>query len=85
MCISHDKIKNKFVFLSLKAWPMSSIMAVLSRLLPQTHADRTLITSSLALPDTNDYRPPEYSDSKFSVKSDVYSSGVVSIAKEGNF
>ena len=38
---------------------------------------KTLITSADGLPGTDGYRPPEYSDRKFSVLSDMYSYGVV--------
>ena len=38
----------------------------------------TLITAVEGLPGTDGYRPPEYGDRKFTVKSDVYSYGVVS-------
>ncbi len=47
--------------------------------LPKTHGNKTMITASVGLPGTNGYRPPEYGYSKFSVLSDVYSLGVVSI------
>ena len=41
---------------------------------PKTHANKTMITAVCGLPGTHGYRPPEYSYSKFSVLSDVYSS-----------
>ena len=46
--------------------------------LPQSMGCKTLITSADGLPGTDGYRPPEYSDRKFSVLSDMYSFGVVS-------
>ena len=45
--------------------------------LPLSGGSRTLITSADGLPGTDGYRPPEYSDWKFSVLSDMYSFGVV--------
>lgn len=45
--------------------------------LPQSSGSKTLITSADGLPGTDGYRPPEYSDRKFSVLSGMYSFGVV--------
>ena len=45
--------------------------------LPQSTGSKTLITSTDGLPGTDGYRPPEYSDRRFSVLSDMYSYGVV--------
>ena len=45
--------------------------------LPERKANKTLVTATQGLPGTDGYRPPEYSDGKYSVLSDVYSYGVV--------
>ena len=45
--------------------------------LPERKANKTLVTATQGLPATDGYRPPEYSDGKYSVLSDVYSYGVV--------
>ena len=47
--------------------------------LPECKGSKTLITSADGLPGTDGYRPPEYSDRKYSVLSDMYSYGVVRI------
>ena len=47
--------------------------------LPQSMGSKTLVTAVDGLPGTDGYRPPEYSDRKFSVLSDMYSYGVVSL------
>jgi hypothetical protein len=47
--------------------------------LPQSLGSKTLITSADGLPGTDGYRPPEYSDRKYSVLSDMYSFGVVAL------
>ena len=44
--------------------------------LPQSLGSKTMITSVDGLPGTNGYRPPGYSDRKYSVLSDMYSFGV---------
>ena len=51
--------------------------------LPQTVGSKTMITSVDGLPGTDGYRPPEYSDRKFSVLSDMYSFGVVRVIDLG--
>lgn len=45
--------------------------------MPEAVGNVTLINSKDGLPGTNGYRPPEFSDSNFSVRSDIYSFGVV--------
>lgn len=45
--------------------------------MPERKANKTLVTATQGLPGTDGYRPPEYSDGKYSVLSDVYSYGVV--------
>ena len=45
--------------------------------LPQSTGSKTLIISTDGFPGTDGYRPPEYSDRRFSVPSDLYSYGVV--------
>ena len=47
--------------------------------LPESQGSKTLITSADGLPGTDGYRPPEYSDRKYSELSDMYSYGVVSV------
>ena len=46
--------------------------------MPEKVGNVTLISAVHGLPGTNGYRPPEFSDSNFSVRSDMYSFGVVS-------
>lgn len=46
--------------------------------MPEKVGNVTLISAVHGLPGTNGYRPPEFSDSNFSVRSDCYSFGVVS-------
>ena len=48
---------------------------------PQESCSKTLITvgPGQGIPGTPGYRAPEYNDGRYSVKSDVYSYGVVSI------
>lgn len=46
---------------------------------PENKCRKTLITAIEGLPGTDGYRPPEYGDRKFSILSDVYSYGVVSV------
>ena len=45
--------------------------------IPETVGNVTLINAKDGLPGTNGYRPPEFSDSNYSVRSDIYSLGVV--------
>lgn len=45
--------------------------------LPPKKANKTVVTAIDALPGTDGYRPPEYSDGKFSTLSDIYCMGVV--------
>ena len=47
--------------------------------MPQNVHGTTLITATDGLPGTSGYRPPEFSDCKYSIKSDVYSFCVVSL------
>ena len=47
--------------------------------LPPRKANKTIVTALDALPGTDGYRPPEYSDGKFSTLSDIYCMGVVSL------
>ena len=47
--------------------------------LPKSVGNKTMITSMSGLPGTNGYRPPEYMESRYSVLSDIYSLGVVSV------
>ena len=45
--------------------------------LPQSVSRTTLVMAKDGLPGTSGYRPPEFSDCKYSVLSDIYSFGVV--------
>ena len=45
--------------------------------LPESVSRTTLIVAKDGLPGMSGYRPPEFSDCKYSVLSDVYSFGVV--------
>ena len=47
--------------------------------MPETVGNVTLINARDGLPGTNGYRPPEFSDGNYSVRSDIYSLGVVSV------
>lgn len=47
--------------------------------LPEKKANKTVVTAIDGLPGTDGYRPPEYSDRKYSTLSDIYSMGVVSL------
>ena len=47
--------------------------------MPETVGNVALISAQDGLPGTNGYRPPEFSDGHYSVRSDVYSLGVVSV------
>ena len=50
--------------------------------LPPKKANKTVVTAIDALPGTDGYWPPEYSDGKFSTLSDIYCMGVVSFYNE---
>ena len=45
--------------------------------MPETVGNVTLINAKDGLPGTNGYCPPEFSDSNYSVRSGIYSLGVV--------
>ena len=45
--------------------------------LPPRKANKAIVTAVEGLPGTDGYRPPEYSDRRYSTRSDVYCMGVV--------